>query len=351
MKRLPGALLLLAVALPARACIWDADTLASEQRKSPDMAALILGTRRTAPDTNALLRRIETLKAKPREGDPGWWNDLAGAHLRLGNAQATAELLEPLLVRFPNEYGIHANLGTAYHLLGRYVDAEREIARDLELNTNAHFGLEVYHLALLQYLSRSKYYQSRHAYVDEFTPLLLGNTDIIRPYVANDLASWNLAGTLQENEELEQVLADRSLTNATVRTGLLLQLASLDPPPAYRLKWNLAHHRKFNEGVRYMAELNQNEPACFVMLGLASLHAGDLNLGARAFERAIQLDSPQRELLQSRIAEINRHIAKAKSHRRGVLLPLAVTLLVGCTLVCVSIWLVRRLMATREVPR
>ena len=134
----------------ARACIWDSDTLADEKRKSPHIAALILGSKRATTDTNALLKRINTLKANPRENDPAWWNDLAGAHLRLGNAQEAASLLEPLLSQFSEDYGIHANLGTAYHLLGRYAEAEREIARDLELNPDAHFGLEVYHLALLQ---------------------------------------------------------------------------------------------------------------------------------------------------------------------------------------------------------
>ena len=29
--------------------------------------------------------------------------------------------------RFANDYGVHANLGTAYHLMGRYADASREI--------------------------------------------------------------------------------------------------------------------------------------------------------------------------------------------------------------------------------
>lgn len=129
--RLPTTVLFVALTTPVTACIWDADTLADEKKKSPDMATLILGTGQTTRNTNTLLNRIKSLKSTPRENDPAWWNDLAGAHLRLGNAQEAANLLEPLLTRFPDDYGIHANLGTAYHLLGRYGDAEREIARDL----------------------------------------------------------------------------------------------------------------------------------------------------------------------------------------------------------------------------
>ena len=70
----------------------------------------------------------------------------------MGQPREVVELPEPLREKFANDYGFHANLGTAYHLLGRYPEAEREIARDLEINPDAHFGLEKYHLALLQYL-------------------------------------------------------------------------------------------------------------------------------------------------------------------------------------------------------
>jgi tetratricopeptide (TPR) repeat protein len=307
----------------ARACIWDSDTLADERKKSPDMAALILGTHQSASDTNALRKRIDALKAKPRESDPVWWNDLAGAHLRLGNAQEAANLLEPLRARFPDDYGIHANLGTAYHLLGRYADAEREIARDLELNTNAHFGLEVYHLALLQYLSRDKEYQARHAYVDEFTPALLQERQILHPFPLKGLAVSNLPPTLQEIRKIKETIAKLSSSNRLERGEYLLMLASSDAPAPYRFRWNLADNPNFAKGVGYMAELNSSQPACFVMLGLACLNAHDLNLAAKAFERAIALGSPQRQILEDRIAEISEHIREANEHRGPQMVPIA----------------------------
>src|SRR5882724_11338767 len=137
---------------PILGCIWDADTLAQEKAKSPKMAEVILGPAPKPVDPALLRTRIQALKSAPREDEPNWWNDLAGAHLRLGEASETVKLLEPVANKFANDYGVHANLGTAYHLLGRYKDAEREIARDLELNPEGHFGLEKYHLALQQYL-------------------------------------------------------------------------------------------------------------------------------------------------------------------------------------------------------
>src|SRR6187549_3743332 len=150
--RLLSLLLLLPIA--SYACIWDADTLSDERKAKPALAELILNEKPASPDPKPFRERIAKLKAEPKENDPAWWNDLAGAHLRLGEAAEAAKILEPLVSKFPNDYGIHANLGTAYHLLGRYADAERHIARDLEINPEAHFGLEKYHLALLRYLNR-----------------------------------------------------------------------------------------------------------------------------------------------------------------------------------------------------
>ena len=140
--RLLLAFLCFGFSTPLPACIWDADTLADEKKSHPTMAAAILGNPPDLGDPAKLRKRIAELNAKRRENDAAWWNDLAGAHIRLGESQKAATLLESVLTRFPDDYGIHANLGTAYHLLGRYAEAEKEIGRDLEINPEAHFGLE-----------------------------------------------------------------------------------------------------------------------------------------------------------------------------------------------------------------
>jgi tetratricopeptide (TPR) repeat protein len=160
--RLHSLLLVMVCSWHSVACIWDSDTLFSEKRARPKMAETILESRPAVIDEKSLLTRIAKLKAEPRTNNVAWWNDLAGAYLRLGQAQKAADLLQPVLGQFPNDYGVRANLGTAYHLLGRYAEAERHIARDLELNPDGHFGLERYHLALLQYLARPADYQFRH---------------------------------------------------------------------------------------------------------------------------------------------------------------------------------------------
>jgi tetratricopeptide (TPR) repeat protein len=280
--------------LTSRACIWDADTLAQEKRKSPDMAKVILGKATEQVDAKPLRERIATLKASPRENDPGWWNDLAGAHLRLSEAKEAAELLEKVVERFPNDYGIHANLGTAYHLLGRYAEAEKEIARDLEINPDAHFGLEKYHLALLQYLMRNAAYQKEHVYVDEFSEVFFQK-------------EWSTLGLMHPVWD-DEILISNSVTNDF---------------PNYRLKWNLASNTNLSAGVIYMASLNPREPACFVMLGIACLSDGvrrDLNLAIAAFQKAIELGSPQSAILERRISEIRSHVRTARGQKNAILL-------------------------------
>ena len=152
MKALFLILSLVFVESTVTACIRDAESLFREKFRSHDLAKTILGRTSDSEDPQKLQARIKELEATRKENDADWWNNLAGAYLRLNQPEAAVKLLTPMVKRFPNDYGLHANLGTAYHLLGKYAEAETEIARDLEINPDAHFGLEKYHLALLQYL-------------------------------------------------------------------------------------------------------------------------------------------------------------------------------------------------------
>jgi tetratricopeptide (TPR) repeat protein len=261
---------------------------------------------------------------------------LAGAYLRLGQAQEAVNLLEPVLKKFDTNYGVHANLGTAYHLLGRYQEAEREIARDLEINPDAHFGLEKYHLALLQYLRRDTNYQYRHVYVDEFTGSFLHGG--IKAYPEPLAAPLTLEDTnAAQRAELEAELQRLPTAGENAqrdRRNFLKGLADFELPPAYRGHWDLGSDPKLEEGVIYMATLNPREPACFVMLGVKSLHNRDLNLAIKAYERAIQLRSPQTDLLRERIGELRDHIHKARM-QNPVSFVAAVLVVVPATLVVI----------------
>ncbi len=294
----------------AWACIWDATTLEEEKARRPNLAEVILNQSTNKVDKIELLKRVETLQSTPRTNDPTWWNNLAGAYIRLGKSKEAASLLEPVIKLFPNDYAMHANLGTAYHLLQNYAEAEREIRRGLELNPQAHFGLERYHLALLQYLIRDDEYKKRHVYVDEWSTAFLttqpehfkgrAESDILEAAIppvsyTNSLPSTNVASA-------PRYIIERDLGAAS----------AADTPPEYRHRWNLAHDTNFLEGVTYMAQLNQSEPAAFVMAGIAAFSQRDFHLGSAAFQRAIDLDSPQRQLLQWRLDDAKDYIEKSK---------------------------------------
>ncbi|HEX7652026.1 MAG TPA: tetratricopeptide repeat protein [Verrucomicrobiae bacterium] len=310
----------------AAACIWDAETLDRERARHPTLAALVLSN---APATlspteiSTLQARLSQLQAHPNLTNAAWYNDLAGAYLRLGQPAEAVTILETVTNEFAGDYGIHANLGTAYHLQGRYADAAREIARDLELNPNAHFGLEKYHLALLQYLERDQPYQSRHLYVDEFTGSFLA-ADQHPPTEMRIVDSGIRVDSPQSQtdrvEVVEQALAGlRAVAQTNWNSeiaALTSQLADSDPIPDYRRHWNLAMpggvrnglFPDFTNGVIYMAEMNPQEPACYTMLGVAAWCLHDYHLASQAFAKAQALHSPQTALLQARINELNAYI-------------------------------------------
>jgi hypothetical protein len=313
-----GILVLCCFTLAAHACMWDAHSLWTEKMRSHDLASAINGNAMPAVDFSSLQHDIKDLKAKPQENDPEWWNDLAGSYLRLNQPDVAVKILEPVASRFTNDYGIHANLGTAYHFLGRYADAEREIARDLEINTNAHFGLEKYHLALLQYLGRDTNYQSRHLYVDEYTSSFLTeqggwarfyNLDTNQIQATRDeyIEKYtNAAGVTAEYERTR-----KSGESGYDTRGIYTAITALDTPPAYRNQWNLFGDTNFEAGVIYMAQMNPKEPACMQMLGMAAWKKHDYHLAAIAFEKAIALGSLQSDLLRQRVVELNNYISKS----------------------------------------
>jgi hypothetical protein len=132
----------------------------------------------------------------------------------------------------------------------------------------------------------------------------------------------------------------------------LAEKAERDVAPEYRRQWNLATDTNFLQGVTYMAELNPEEPAVFVMAGIAAFRNRDFNLGVAAFERAVALKSPQADLLQWKIADAKEFIEKSEMHPtlRGVVTGLIVLGMCGVGGVVAIIlgvrWIRRRVRST-----
>jgi tetratricopeptide (TPR) repeat protein len=306
----------------AHACIWDADSLWQEKMRSHDLTSAILGDPPEPEDPQKLRARISELESHRDETNADWWNNLAGAHLRLNEPAEAVKILEPVVTNFPNNYGIHANLGTAYHLLGRYADAEKEIARDLEINPDAHFGLEKYHLALLQYLMRDTNYQSRHVYVDEFSRGFqqLSQLYLKRPEGKLDLTNTN-GLEMTQIDQLEKEIADEPQSEKTNSWEWVeIQKLKLDcyNPPSYRYKWDLAADTNFVPGVIYMAQMNPGEPACFEMLGIAASRKHDYHLALSAYEKAIALGSLKADSLRQKVESLHHFIHESFWNNLGI---------------------------------
>jgi tetratricopeptide (TPR) repeat protein len=242
------------------------------------------------------------------------------------------KLLEPVATKFPNDYGIHANLGTAYHLLGQYPKAEKEIARDLEINPQAHFALEKYHLALLQYLVRDTDYKSKHVYVDEYSRAFenAGASVFFRPDEKLDVLNTN-ALEIGQISELAKELTGYSYeekTNSWEWKEIQELKSEGYTPPPYRFKWDLATDANFEAGVIYMAQMNPKEPACFEMLGVAAMKRRDYNLAVAAYEKAIALGSLKTEILQDKIAGLRKYIHESLKLKYEFMAPFVFFLIV-----------------------
>jgi hypothetical protein len=316
------------------ACVWDADTLVREKLRSHDLAKTILGDVPPLENSAGLQARIQTLETNRDESNPDWWNNLAGAYIRLGQSAAAVKLLAPIASKFPDNYGIHANLGTAYHLLGRYAEAEKEIARDLEINPDAHFGLEKYHLALLQYLMRDDNYKSRHTYVDEWSQAFSTEAAFrwLRPKGKLDAFNTNALDWDQINELAKDLVgeSENEQTNSWEWKAIQDLKSRGYVPPPYRFQWNLAADTNFEAGVIYMAQMNPKEPACFEMLGIAAGRCRDFNLEADAYQRAIQLGSLKTENLKQKVDELHNYIRESLKYKLiigGILGLLSIALL------------------------
>jgi tetratricopeptide (TPR) repeat protein len=343
-------ILWVATAVSVFGCIWDARTLNEEQKEHPDLANIILNAGKSKPFDPSIRQDIERLRAQPQPDNVEWINNLAGAYIRMGEPAEAVKLLEPARDRFPNDYGVRANLGTAYHLLGRYADAEKEIAKDLEINPNAHFGLEKYHLALLQYLARDQDYQRRHLYVDEFTSGFFenqGNSLQALKYDKHGVIPADFQPSTLEQIEFARTNSwlRKSLPNENVFEDALQSEA--DAPPEYRFKWDLAADTNLTRGVLYMAELNPNQPAAMVMAGIVAIEERSYNLGIAAFQRAIDLGSLQAELLKWHIADLETYIKESllnhsnlsNAHLKGAIVAFGVPL---SAIILAWLWFRRR---------
>lgn len=151
--RLIALALLLSLAAPLTACLWDYDTLAMEAQRFPNTLELITG--HFVRHSDEYYRwRVEnrTKRREEKPEDVRLIDDLAVAHDKLREHDLAIELMRELLAKDANRYETHANLGTFLIHSGDLAAGLEHIEKAIEINPNAHFGREIYQAQLVRYV-------------------------------------------------------------------------------------------------------------------------------------------------------------------------------------------------------
>lgn len=137
---------------PARACLWDNDTLAEESLTDRDVAKIIGGefgahSRGFYVAKIAYTRPMIDAGTAPRER----YDDLAVALAKTGAYDDALAVLDAKEQKFPGEYTTLSNRGTFLAMKGDVAGGLEKLRAALVMNPTAHFGREEFQLRLLEY--------------------------------------------------------------------------------------------------------------------------------------------------------------------------------------------------------
>ena len=100
--------------------------------------------------TNRALTWRQMEKAFEKGVDHRLLSDYAWYELRVGEKQNAVKLLEKLYKKYPSEYNVLANLGTAYEVTGNNQKALELLRKAVAINPQSHHGSEWIHLKILE---------------------------------------------------------------------------------------------------------------------------------------------------------------------------------------------------------
>jgi tetratricopeptide (TPR) repeat protein len=136
--------------------------------------------------------RLETkLREKPSFKTS---SDYALVLLKLGEYKKGLVLLEDLVKRYPNEYNIVVNLGTAYELNGKPELALKYITKAVKINPASHEGSEWIHIEILKSMLKLR---KNKTYLKEQSVLNLN--------FPHDLSSYQTTLTKKDNMRLDSI--------------------------------------------------------------------------------------------------------------------------------------------------
>lgn len=85
-------------------------------------------------------------------------SDYAVLELKIGDRKKALELMEQLYAKYPQEYNIVANLGTAYEVTGNNEKALELLKKAVAINPRSHHGSEWIHIGILEQKLAGKEY-------------------------------------------------------------------------------------------------------------------------------------------------------------------------------------------------
>jgi tetratricopeptide (TPR) repeat protein len=143
------------LALPAlaHACINETGTNSrAEQVELMSYGGKSLQPKLVTPVGKAALVVRSGYVVRAARENPSFYtlNDLAAVLIRHGRLNEAVDLLQFLERKYPGKYESAANLGTAYELMGRNVDALTWIEEGMKRNPEDHYGTEWLHVHILK---------------------------------------------------------------------------------------------------------------------------------------------------------------------------------------------------------
>lgn len=161
-----SALCLLSVSVIASnrslACLWDTDTLSDEIKLQANTLDLILGQFPHHGDAyyKLRIRRLSEVKRPDLE----MLNDIAVAHVRLGEFNKAEKFLAEALTINPKSYKTLSNIGVSAKKQGDFTKAADFISKALKIKPAGHMGLGDWYLKALLW-------RSKHEKINEQTPI------------------------------------------------------------------------------------------------------------------------------------------------------------------------------------
>ncbi|MEO9592141.1 hypothetical protein [Rhodopirellula bahusiensis] len=136
------------------ACLWDYDTLAMERRLFPGAHELIAGYFVRHSDAYYEWRITDRMSKPAEQLSPSDLDDIAVAYDKLGHHEKAIETILKKIERWPDQgrYESEANLGTFHIHAGHLQTGLEHIEKAIAINSDAHFGREIYQQLLIEYL-------------------------------------------------------------------------------------------------------------------------------------------------------------------------------------------------------